>query len=171
MISNTIYDYLLVGAGLFNAVFAHEAVKNGKKCLVVEKRNHLGGNLYCKSIEGVNVHMHGPHIFHTNKPKVWEYVSGLTNFNHFVNSPLAKYKNKVYNLPFNMNTFSQLWNVTTPEEAMKKIEEQREDITKPRNLEEQALALCGKDIYRILIKGYTEKSVGKKCDTTPGLYH
>lgn len=167
MYSKYKYDYLLVGAGLFNAIFANEASGRGKKCLVVEKRNHLGGNLYCKSIEGVNVHMHGPHIFHTNKPKVWEYVSGLTDFNHFVNSPLAKYKNKVYNLPFNMNTFSQLWNVTTPEEAMKKIEEQREDIIKPLNLEEQALALCGKDIYRILIKGYTEKQWGKSAIQLP----
>ncbi|SFL64041.1 UDP-galactopyranose mutase [Proteiniphilum acetatigenes] len=161
------YDFLLVGAGLFNAVFANEATKEGKKCLVVEKRKHLGGNLYCRSMEGIQVHMYGPHIFHTNNPAVWNYVTGLTGFNHFINSPLARYGDKLYNLPFNMNTFYQLWNVTSPREAREKIEGQKQTIKNPRNLEEQALALCGRDIYEILIKGYTEKQWGKSADRLP----
>lgn len=135
------YDFLLVGAGLFNAVFANEATKEGKKCLVVEKRKHLGGNLYCRFMEGIQVHMYGLHIFHTNNPAVWNYVTGLTGFNHFINSPLARYGDKLYNLPFNMNTFYQLWNVTSPQEAREKIKGQKQTIKNPRNLEEQALPL------------------------------
>jgi UDP-galactopyranose mutase len=161
------YDFLLVGAGLFNAVFAHEATKKGKRCLVVEKREHIGGNLYCQSIEGIQVHKYGPHIFHTNNRSVWKYVNGLTEFNHFINSPLARYKNNVYNLPFNMNTFHQLWDVTTPQEAMEIIESQKQEVGNPQNLEEQALALCGKDIYECLIKGYTEKQWGRSADQLP----
>src|SRR5690554_4727573 len=163
----TSYDFLLVGAGLFNAVFANEAIRKGKKCLVVEKREHVGGNLHCQSVEGIQVHMYGPHIFHTNNPEVWNYVTSLTDFNHFINSPLARYRDKLYNLPFNMNTFYQLWNVTSPHEARKEIEEQRKNICNPRNLEEQALTLCGKDIYEKLIKGYTEKQWGKCADQLP----
>lgn len=162
-----LYDFLLVGAGLFNAVFANEASKKGKKCLVVEKRRHVGGNLYCQLVEGVQVHMYGPHIFHSNNPEVWYYISGLTEFNNFINSPLARYGEKLYNLPFNMNTFYQLWNVTSPREAREKIEEQKQLIQDPENLEEQALALCGRDIYENLIKGYTEKQWGRSADQLP----
>ncbi|HBL34744.1 MAG TPA: UDP-galactopyranose mutase [Porphyromonadaceae bacterium] len=162
------YDYLLVGAGLFNAVIANESAKTGKKCLVVEKRMHIGGNLYNESIEGINIHTYGPHIFHTNNPTIWKYLAELAPFNHFINSPLAKYKDELFNLPINMNTFHQLWNVVTPEEAKKKLEEQREPKNNPGNFEEQALALCGKDIYNKLLKGYTEKQWGRPAKLLPG---
>lgn len=159
------YDYLIVGAGLFGAVFAHEANKKGLKCLVVERRNHIGGNIYCESIDGINVHKYGAHIFHTDNHAVWEYVNQFVKFNRFTNAPIANFEGKLYNLPFNMNTFYALWGVKTPDEAKAKIKEQRQDfihITTPANLEEQALTLCGRDIYTRLIKGYTEKQWG--CD-------
>lgn len=155
------YDYLIVGAGLFGAVFAHEAKKVGKRCLVIDKRDHRGGNIYCEDIAGIHVHKYGAHIFHTDNKEVWDYVNSFVEFNRYTNSPLASFEGKLYNLPFNMNTFYQLWGVKTPSEAKAKIEEQRkeyEHITEPANLEEQALKLCGKDIYRYLIKGYTENS-------------
>ena len=164
------YDYIIVGAGLFGAVFAHEAKKCGKKCLVLEKRNHLGGNIYCENINGINVHKYGAHIFHTDNKQVWEYVNALVEFNRFTNSPIANYKGKFYNLPFNMHTFYQLWGTKTPEEAKAKIEEQRKEfdyITAPQNLEEQALKLCGRDIYETLIKGYTEKQWGRPATELP----
>jgi len=161
------YDYLLVGAGLFNAIFAYEAIKNRRKCLVVEKRAHLGGNLYCKSVAGINIHQYGPHIFHTNNIEIWKYISKLTELNNFINSPLAKYKDKLYNLPFNMNTFHQLWNIVSPKEAKMIIEGQRQHVNCPKNLEEQALSLCGNDIYEKLIKGYTEKQWGKNANQLP----
>lgn len=161
------YDFLLVGSGLFNAVFAHEAAKQGKKCLVVEKRNHVGGNLYCENIGGINVHKYGAHIFHTSDKKVWEYVNELCEFNHYVNSPLARYKDEVYNLPFNMNTFYRLWGTITPAEAQAKIESQRLKIDEPQDAEEQALSLVGEDIYEKLIKGYTEKQWGRACSELP----
>jgi len=161
------YDFLLVGAGLFNAIFAHEATKNGMKCLVVEKRDHMGGNLYCKRVEDIQVHWYGPHIFHTNNRYVWNYMSHMVTFNHFINTPLARYGDKIYNLPFNMHTFYQLWKVTTPSEAKKKLIEQQLPIEKPKNLEEQALALCGKDIYNKLIKGYTEKQWDRGAEELP----
>lgn len=162
------YDYLIVGSGLFGAVFAHEAKKHGKKCLVVEKRNHVGGNVYCESIEGVTVHKYGAHIFHTSNKLVWDYVNNLCEFNRFTNSPIANYKGEIYNMPFNMNTFSKLWGVVTPEEAMAKINEQRSMVTgEPQNLEEQAISLVGEDIYRKLIKGYTEKQWGRDCKDLP----
>ena len=160
------YDYLIVGAGLFGAMFAYLAHKNGKKCLVIEKRPQLGGNLFCENIEGINVHRYGAHIFHTSSKRVWDFVNSLVEFNRYTNSPVANYKGKLYNLPFNMNTFYQMWGVTTPEEANAKLVEQRSEavikmqadgVTEPRNLEEQALTLIGKDIYERLIKGYTEK--------------
>lgn len=161
------YDFLLVGSGLFNAIFAREAAKQGKKCLVIEKRNHIGGNLYCENIEGINVHKYGAHIFHTSDKKVWEYVNELCEFNHYINSPLARYKDKVYNLPFNMNTFYQLWGTITPAEAQAKIETQRLKTNEPKNAEEQALSLVGRDIYEKLIKGYTEKQWGRACGELP----
>ncbi len=164
------YDYLIVGAGLFGAVFAHEAQKAGKRCLVLEQRKHTGGNIYCESIEGINVHKYGAHIFHTSNKAVWDYVNELVPFNRFTNSPLAYYKGKLYNLPFNMHTFYQLWGVKTPTEAKQKIEEQRgiyAHIENPSNLEEQALKLCGKDIYEHFIKGYTEKQWGRKATELP----
>lgn len=162
------YDYLIVGSGLFGAVFAHEAKKHGKKCLVVEKRNHVGGNVYCESIEGVTVHKYGAHIFHTSNKLVWDYVNNLCEFNRFTNSPIANYKGEIYNMPFNMNTFSKLWGVVTPEEAMSKVNEQRSKVTgEPQNLEEQAISLVGEDIYRKLIKGYTEKQWGRDCKDLP----
>lgn len=164
------YDYLIVGAGLFGSVFAHEAAKNGKRCLVIDKRNHIGGNIYCEKMGGINVHKYGPHIFHTDNKMIWEYVNRFVEFNHFVYTPIANYKGVLYNLPFNMNTFYQLWGVKTPEEAKAKIEEQR-DIYKyikdPQNLEEQALVLGGKDIYEKLIKGYTEKQWGRPATEIP----
>lgn len=161
------YDYLIVGGGLFGAVFAHEATAKGKRCLVIDKRPHVGGNLYCEWIDQIWVHLYGAHIFHTSNKEVWKYVNELVEFNNFINSPLANYKGRLYHLPFNMNTFYELWGVKTPAEARKKIEEQRAEfkhITHPSNLEEQALTLCGRDIYEHFIKGYTEKQWG--CATT-----
>ena len=162
-------DYLIVGAGLFGSVFAHEMTKKGKKCIVIDKRNHIGGNVYCEEKEGINVHKYGAHIFHTNDKKIWDYVNALAPFNRYTNSPIANYKGKLYNLPFNMNTFYQLWGVKTPEEAKKKIAEQVKEagIDNPQNLEEQALSLVGKDIYEKLIKGYTEKQWGRKATELP----
>ena len=164
------YDYLIVGAGLFGAVFAHEATKMGKKCLVIDKRNHLGGNIYTENIEGINVHKYGAHIFHTSNKKIWDYVNSFVEFNRFTNSPIANYQGKLYNLPFNMNTFYQLWGVTTPYEAKLKIDEQKlefQHISEPKNLEEQALVQGGRDIYEKLIKGYTEKQWGRPATEIP----
>jgi UDP-galactopyranose mutase len=163
------YDYLIVGAGLFGSVFAHEAKKRGYKCLVVDKRSHLGGNVYCKNMEGINVHYYGAHIFHTNDKDLWDYVNQFADFNNYVNSPIANYKGELYNLPFNMNTFYQLWKVKTPQEAQEKIQEQiaHLNIGEPRNLEEQALKLVGVDMYEKLIKGYTEKQWGRPCTELP----
>lgn len=164
------YDYLIVGAGLFGSVFAHEAKAAGKRCLVVDKRPHTGGNIYCEDIDGIHVHTYGAHIFHTDRAEVWEYVNRLVEFNRYTNSPLALFDGKLYNLPFNMNTFYRLWGVRTPQEAKAKLEEQRAayaHIETPRNLEEQALKLCGKDIYLRLIKGYTEKQWGRPATELP----
>lgn len=164
------YDYLIVGSGLFGSIFAHEMTKQGKKCLVIERRNHIAGNIYTEKIEGINVHKYGAHIFHTSNKKVWDYVNSFIEFNRFTNSPIANYKGELYNLPFNMNTFYKLWKVKTPQEAYEKIEEQRAEykhITKPKNLEEQALVLGGKDIYEKLIKGYTEKQWGRPATEIP----
>jgi UDP-galactopyranose mutase len=163
------YDYLIVGAGLFGSVLAHEMAKAGKKCLVIDKRNHLGGNVYCEKVEGVNVHKYGAHIFHTNDKGIWDYVNSFVEFNRFTNSPVANYKGEMYNLPFNMNTFYQLWGVKTPAEAQAKIDEQiaESGITDPQNLEEQAISMVGKDIYEKLIKGYTEKQWGRECKDLP----
>ena len=161
------FDYLIIGAGLFGATFAQKVSEHGKTCLVIEKRTHAGPNTYCREEEGTHVHKYGAHIFHTDKDHVWQYVNRFVHFNHFINSPLANYKGKLYNLPFNMNTFNKLWGVNTPAEAKAKITEQRslyQQITEPKNLEEQALKLCGEDIYRIFIKGYTEKQWG--CPAT-----
>ena len=170
------YDYLIVGAGIYGATFACMAHRQGKRCLVIDKRNHLGGNIFCENIEGINVHKYGAHIFHTSNKKVWDFVNSIVEFNRYTNSPIANYKGKQYNLPFNMNTFYQMWGVLTPAEAQAKIEEQRQEalakmkadgVTEPRNLEEQAQLLIGKDIYEILIKGYTEKQWGRKCSELP----
>lgn len=163
------YDYLIVGAGLFGAVFAHEAGEKGKKCLVVDRRNHIGGNIYTEEIEGIQVHRYGAHIFHTSNKEVWEYVNRFAEFNHYINSPIAVYKDELYNLPFNMNTFSKMWNIKTPAEAKEIIDRQIADlgITEPANLEEQALSLVGRDVYEKLIKGYTEKQWGRKCTELP----
>lgn len=163
------YDYLIVGAGLFGSVFAYEMKKNNKKCLVIDKREHKGGNIYCENIENINVHKYGAHIFHTNKKNIWEYVNNLVEFNNFINSPLANYKGNLYNLPFNMNTFYQIWKTKTPEEAKNKIKEQIEeaDIKNISNLKEQAISLIGKDIYIMFIEGYTEKQWGKKATELP----
>ena len=164
------YDYLIVGAGLFGAVFAHEAKGRGKRCLVIDRRSHTGGNIHCMDVDGINVHQYGAHIFHTSNKDVWEYVNKLVEFNRFTNSPVANYKGKLYNLPFNMNTFYQLWGTITPDEAEKKLAEQRAeyaDIENPANFEEQALKLCGRDIYEKLIKGYTEKQWGRKAEELP----
>lgn len=163
------YDFLIVGAGLYGSVFAQEAKKKGYKCIVVDKRNHIAGNLYSEKIEGINVHKYGAHIFHTSNKKVWDYVNSFVEFNRFTNSPMANFKGKLYNLPFNMNTFYQLWGVKTPEEAIKKIEEQTAPYknTSPSNLEEQALKLAGPDIYNTLIKGYTEKQWGREATEIP----
>ncbi len=170
------YDYLIVGSGLFGATFAYRAHKAGKSCLVIDKRSHLGGNIYCENIEGINVHKYGAHIFHTSNKKVWDFVNSIVEFNRYTNSPVANYKGQLYNLPFNMNTFHEMWGVKTPDEAQAKIDEQkaeaiarmkREGIVTPRNLEEQALTLIGKDIYERLIKGYTEKQWGRKCKELP----
>ncbi len=166
---NKKYDYLIVGSGLFGSVFAHEATKSGHKCLVIDKREHIGGNIYCKNVDGINIHQYGAHIFHTNDDDIWRYVNQFATFNNFVNSPLAYAKGKLYNLPFNMNTFYQLWQTKTPQEAQQKIQEQIEQFGKahPKNLEEQAISLVGKDVYDILIKEYTEKQWGKKATELP----
>ena len=163
------YDYLVVGAGLYGAVFAYEAKKRGKEVLVIDRRDHKGGNIYCEDVNGINVHKYGAHIFHTSNKKVWEYVNQFAEFNRYTNSPVANYKGELYNLPFNMNTFNKMWGVITPQEAAAKIEEQRKEagITEPKNLEEQAISLVGKDIYEKLIKGYTQKQWGRKCTELP----
>ena len=163
------YDYLIVGAGLFGSIFAYEANKRGKKCLIVDKRNHIAGNIYTKEVEGINVHEYGAHIFHTSNKEVWEYIQQFAEFNRYTNSPVAFYKDEVYNLPFNMNTFSRLWGIKTPKEAQEMIEKQRQEsgILDPKNLEEQAISLVGKDIYEKLIKGYTQKQWGKLCTELP----
>jgi len=163
------YDYLIVGAGLFGSVFAYEMNKSGKKCLVIDKRNHIGGNIYTENIEGINVHKYGAHIFHTSNKEIWDYINGFVEFNNFINSPIAVYKNELYNLPFNMNTFSKMWNIKTPSEAKKIIDIQKKEarILEPQNLEEQAISLVGKDIYEKLIKGYTEKQWGKNATDLP----
>ncbi len=164
------YDYLIVGSGLFGAVFAHEAQRHGKRCLVIDKRSHAGGNIFCEEVDSIHVHKYGAHIFHTHNEKVWKYVNSLVEFNRFINSPLACFKGKLYNLPFNMNTFHQLWGVNTPDEARKMIHEQQTAyalLKEPANLEEQALKLCGKDIYETLIKGYTEKQWGRPANMLP----
>ena len=170
------YDYLIVGSGLFGATFAYFAHKQGKRCLVIDKRPQLGGNVYCENIEGINVHKYGAHIFHTSNKKVWDFVNSIVPFNRYTNSPVANFHGKLYNLPFNMNTFAELWGVRTPEEAQAKIDEQKAEavakmkadgVTEPRNLEEQALTLIGKDVYEKLIKEYTEKQWGRKCTELP----
>lgn len=162
------YDYLIVGSGLFGAVIANEAAKHGKSCLVLERRKHVGGNVYCETVEDVVVHRYGAHIFHTSDKRVWDYVNELATFNRYTNSPVANYKGKLYNLPFNMNTFYQMWGVTTPEQARAKIAEQRAEITDtPKNLEEQAISLVGRDIYETLIKDYTRKQWGRPCTELP----
>lgn len=163
------YDYLIVGAGLFGAVFAYEATKRGKKCLVIDKRDHIGGNIYCESIEGINVHKYGAHIFHTSSKEIWEYVNQFAEFNNYINAPVAIYKDELYNLPFNMNTFSKMWGIKTPAQAKAKIAEQIAElgITEPKNLEEQALSLVGRDVYEKLIKGYTEKQWARDCKELP----
>lgn len=170
------YDYLIVGSGLFGATFAWRARQAGKTCLVIDKRNHIAGNIYCENVEGINVHRYGAHIFHTNNEKIWRFVNSLVPFNRYTNSPVASYKGKLYNLPFNMNTFYQMWGVHTPAEALAKLEEQRAEarqmleeqgVSEPRNLEEQALLLIGRDIYESLIKGYTEKQWGRPCTELP----
>ena len=173
---NQKYDYLIVGSGLFGATFAYRAHQAGKKCLVIDKREHLGGNVYCTNMNGIHVHTYGAHIFHTSNKDVWSFVNSIVEFNRYTNSPVANYKGELYNLPFNMNTFYQMWGVKTPEEAQAKLDEQKaeavakmkaEGISEPRNLEEQALTLIGKDIYEKLIKGYTEKQWGRKCTDLP----
>ncbi|MBP5359962.1 MAG: UDP-galactopyranose mutase [Bacteroidaceae bacterium] len=170
------YDYLIVGAGLYGSVFAHRARMDGKRCLVIDKRSHLGGNVYCEEVEGINVHKYGAHIFHTSDKEVWDFVNAIVPFNRYTNSPVANYKGRIYNLPFNMNTFYQMWGTLTPAEAKAKVEEQRQEaveamrragVSEPRNLEEQALLLVGRDIYERLIKGYTEKQWGRPCSELP----
>lgn len=163
------YDYLVVGAGLYGAVFAYEAKKKGKTCLVIDKRDHIAGNIYCENIHDINVHKYGAHIFHTSDKKIWDYVNQFAEFNNYINSPIARYKNELYNLPFNMNTFSKMWNIVTPQEAKDIIASQIADlnITEPKNLEEQALSLVGRDVYEKLIKGYTEKQWGRDCKELP----
>jgi len=164
------YDYLIVGAGLYGSIFAHEATKRGKRCLVIDKRDHIAGNLYNEKVEGINVHKYGAHIFHTSNSKVWKYVNQFAEFHFFINSPMARYRDEIYNLPFNMNTFVQLWGVKTPDEAKAKIAEQKAEyrhITNPKNLEEQALVLGGRDIYEKLIKGYSEKQWGRPATEIP----
>lgn len=163
------YDFLIVGAGLYGAIFAHEATKRGKSCLVIDKRDHIAGNIFCENIEGINVHKYGAHIFHTSNKIIWDYVNSFVEFNRYTNSPIANYKGELYNLPFNMNTFYQLWKVKTPKEAKAKIDEQvaLTGIKEPQNLEEQALSLVGSDIYYKLIKNYTEKQWGRKATELP----
>lgn len=163
------YDFLIVGAGLYGAVFAHEAKKRGKTCLVIDKRDHIGGNVYCEDVDGIRVHKYGAHIFHTSNKAIWDYMNQFAEFNNYVNSPVAIYKNELYNLPFNMNTFSKLWGIKTPKEAKAIIEAQRAElnISEPKNLEEQALSLAGRDVYEKLIKGYTQKQWGRPCTELP----
>ena len=163
------YDYLIVGAGLFGAVFAHEMTKEGKKCLVVEKRDHIAGNIYCETVDDIHVHKYGAHIFHTSNKKVWDYINTFAEFNNYINSPVASYKDELYNLPFNMNTFRKMWGIKTPQEAKDIIAKQIKelDIKEPKNLEEQALSLVGQDVYQKLIKGYTEKQWGRDCKDLP----
>lgn len=163
------YDYLIVGAGLYGAVFAYEAKKKGKKCLVIDKRSHIAGNVYCEEVSGINVHKYGAHIFHTSDKAIWDYVNQFAEFNNYINSPVARYKDELYNLPFNMNTFSKMWGIVTPKEAKDIIASQIADlnITEPSNLEEQALSLVGKDVYEKLVKGYTEKQWGRDCKELP----
>lgn len=163
------YDYLIVGAGLFGATFAFEMTKKGKKCLVIDRRDHIGGNIYCENINGINVHKYGAHIFHTSDKEIWNYVNSFVDFNNYVNSPIANYKGEIYNLPFNMNTFSKLWNISKPEEAKNIINKQKQELNgiEPSNLEEQAISLVGRDIYEKLIKEYTEKQWGRDCKDLP----
>lgn len=163
------YDYLIVGSGLFGAIFAYEANKKGKSCLVIDKREHIGGNIYTENVEGINVHKYGAHIFHTSNKDVWRYINQFAEFNRYTNSPIARYKNELYNMPFNMNTFNKLWSVITPKEAMEKIEAEKKKagIVEPKNLEEQAISLVGKTIYEKLVKGYTEKQWGRRCTELP----
>lgn len=170
------YDYLVVGAGLYGSTFAHLANKQGKKCLVIDKRPHLGGNIYCENVEGINVHKYGAHIFHTSNKRVWDFVNSIVEFNRYTNSPIANYNGHLFNLPFNMNTFYQMWGTITPEDAIAIIDDQKakaidqmkkDGVSEPRNLEEQALLLVGEDIYNVLIKGYTEKQWGRKCSELP----
>lgn len=163
------YDYLLVGAGLHNAVFAYEARRHGKRCLVIDKRPHLGGNIYCEDVQGITVHKYGPHIFHTSDKEVWDYVNSLVPFHQYQLNTIASYQGQLFNLPFNMNTFHQMWGVVTPEEAQAKLEEQKLTIESPRNLEEQARSLVGDDVYETLIKGYTEKQWGRPCAELPSV--
>ena len=167
------YDYLIVGAGLSGAIFAHEATKRGKKVKVIDKRDHIGGNIYCEEVEGINVHKYGAHIFHTSNKKVWDYVNQFAEFNNYINSPVANYKGGLYNLPFNMNTFYAMWGTKTPQEVKDKIAEQTADMKdiEPKNLEEQAIKLIGPDIYEKLIKGYTEKQWGTLCNRPSTIYH
>lgn len=163
------YDYLIVGSGLFGSIFAYEANKRGKKCLVIDKRSHIAGNIYTEKIEGINVHKYGAHIFHTSNKEVWDYINKFAEFNRYTNSPVARYKDELYNMPFNMNTFNKLWGVVTPKEAMAKIEEEKKEagIVEPKNLEEQAISLVGKTIYEKLVKGYTEKQWGQRATELP----
>ena len=163
------YDYLIVGAGLFGATFAYEMTKKGKKCLVIDRRNHIGGNIYCENVKGINVHKYGAHIFHTSDKNIWDYVNNFVEFNNYINCPIANYKGEIYNLPFNMNTFSKLWNISKPNEAMEIIEKQKQELgnKEPDNLEEQAISLVGRDIYEKLIKEYTEKQWGRDCSELP----
>ena len=163
------YDYLIVGTGLFGSIFAYEANKKGKKCLVIDKRSHVGGNIYTENVEGIQMHKYGAHIFHTSNKEIWEYVNQFAEFNRYTNSPVARYKDELYNMPFNMNTFNKLWGVVTPAEAKAKIEQERKEagITEPKNLEEQAISLVGKTIYEKLVKGYTEKQWGQKATELP----
>ena len=163
------YDYLIVGAGVFGATFAYEMAKKGKKCLVIDRRDHIGGNIYCENINGINVHKYGAHIFHTSDKEIWNYVNNFVEFNNYVNSPIANYKGEIYNLPFNMNTFSKLWNISKPDEAKEIIDKQKQELNgkEPTNLEEQAISLVGRDIYEKLIKEYTEKQWGRDCKELP----
>lgn len=163
------YDYLIVGAGLFGATFAHEMTKKGKKCLVIDRRNHIGGNIYCENVLGINVHKYGAHIFHTSDKEIWNYVNQFVEFNNYINSPIANYKGEIYNMPFNMNTFSKLWNISKPSEAIEIINKQKQELNnkEPENLEEQAISLVGRDIYEKLIKEYTEKQWGRDCKELP----
>lgn len=168
VLATLMYDYLIVGAGLFGSVFAHEATKRGKRCLVIDKRDHVGGNVYTEEVEGINVHRYGAHIFHTKDKEVWDYINQFAEFNNFVNSPIARIGDEIYNMPFNMNTFYRMWGVFIPAEAKAKIDEQRSEIKgEPRNLEEQAISLVGRDVYEKLVKGYTEKQWGRDCKDLP----